>query len=270
MAAAIPGFDPPTILRISGQLPKHAPEAPAVALIGSRACTTYGAQSAYDLGAGLARAGVVVVSGAARGIDQAAMQGALSADGAVIAVLGSGLRNYYPPDAGGLLRRVVESGGAVVSEFPDEVSPRRHHFPQRNRLLAAFSQVVVVIEGGERSGTTNTARWALELGREVAAVPGIARSPTSAGPHRLLREGAALVERAHDVLQLLGMDHEASPKRQSTPDHPIVRLIPPQGAAIDELLLTSGLDRHDLLAELGALEIKGQINRAAGGVYHRS
>ncbi len=276
IAAHVPGFDAPAELQYIGKLPTLAPTAPCVAIVGARACSLHGRQLAGRLGAGLAAAGVVVVSGAARGIDQAAMQGALDAGGAVVAVLGSGLRRPYPPDATAMLEQIAAQGGAAISEFPTTMHPLRHHFPKRNRLLAAFCQVIVVVEAGKRSGSMNTVRWGLDLGRELAAVPGLAGAAYTAGPHRMLREGAALIESPADILTLLGFDHQVKPDGtlDGTPhtEHasaPILRVLSGLDLPFDELLAQTGMQTSELQAALGELELLGIVQRREGGAYHR-
>ena len=258
IAAHVPGFDAPAELQYVGTIPEFPPTAPCVAIVGARACSLHGRQLAGRLGAGLAAAGVVVISGAARGIDQAAMQGALDAGGTVVAVLGSGLRRPYPPDAFGMLEQIAAQGGAAISEFPASMHPLRHHFPKRNRLLAAFCQAIVVVEAGARSGSMNTVRWGLDLGRELAAVPGLACAPYTAGPHRMLREGAALVESPADVLTLLGFEHqvEADGSLGSLPktEHasaPILRVLAGLDLPFDELLVQTRMEAAELQAALG-------------------
>ena len=276
IAAHVPGFDAPPELQYIGTLPEFAPRAPCVAIVGARASSLHGKQVAGRLGAGLAAAGVVVVSGAARGIDQAAMQGALDAGGIVVAVLGSGLRRPYPPDAFGMLEQIAAQGGAVVSEFPAVMPPLRHHFPQRNRLLAAFCQAIIVVEAGTRSGSMNTVRWGLDLGRDLAAVPGLAGAPSTAGPHRMLREGTALVESSADVLALLGFDHQVEvdgsigrvPKTEHS-STPILRALSGLDMPFDELLVQTRMESTELQAALGELELLGIVQRREGGAYHR-
>jgi DNA processing protein len=276
IAAHVRGFDAPCELQYIGTLPEFAPAAPCVAIVGARACSLHGRQIAGRLAAGLAAAGVVVVSGAARGIDQAAMQGALDAGGTVVAILGSGLRRPYPPDAFGMLEQIAAQGGAALSEFPAAMPPLRHHFPKRNRLLAAFCQAIVVVEAGTRSGSMNTVRWGLDLGRELAAVPGLAGAPSTAGPHRMLREGAALVETAADVLRLLGFEHQVeadgSLGRVPKTEHacaPILRALAGLDMPFDELLVQTRMETTELQAALGELELLGIVQRREGGAYHR-
>jgi DNA processing protein len=175
---------------------------PAVAVVGTRSPTPRGAAFARALAGDLARAGLSVVSGLARGIDTAAHRGALEAGGRTVAVLGSGIARPYPPENGALAREIAESG-AVVSEFPPEQDPRPAFFPQRNRIVSGLSAGVVVVQAGPRSGALITAARALEQGREVFAVPGPVEEPGSRGPHALLRRGACLVEGVEDVLDEL-------------------------------------------------------------------
>lgn len=268
-AAAVRGFDAPPVLSLWGKLPVCAPHAPCVAIVGSRACTQAGRQFAAQLGAALAQQGVVVVSGAARGIDQAAMQGAQAAGGKVVAVLGSGLACPYPRDGLPLLWQMATTRGAVLSEFDDGASPRRHHFPQRNRLIAALSQVVVVVQGGERSGTMNTVQWALELGRDVGAVPGIPGQPCSAGPHRLLRQGAFLVDSPQDVLAVLGLSSHPPTQAAQSPRARVLDALTLQASSLPALQSQLSLSPDQLRTELATLELEGLIHRAPGGAYHR-
>jgi DNA processing protein len=192
--------DPPPRLWLRGN--PRALVAPCVALIGSRAASSYGLQVAERLAADLARAGVTVVSGLARGVDSAAHRGALTT-GRTVAVLGSGVDVIYPPEHAELAERILRREGALLSELPPGTPPRRGHFPRRNRLISGLSLAVVVIEASTRSGSLQTARFALEQGREVLAVPGTILGDRFRGSHALLRDGAKLVESASDILEEL-------------------------------------------------------------------
>jgi DNA processing protein len=174
----------------------------AVAIVGARRASVYGLEVAEQLASELAARGVTVVSGFARGIDTAAHRGALAAGGRTIAVLGAGIDVLYPPENAALAREVA-ARGALLTQFAPGTPPLPHNFPTRNRTLAALALGVVVVEAAERSGSLITAGFAADLGREVFAVPGKITSPTSAGTHRLLRDGATLVERWSDVVQEL-------------------------------------------------------------------
>ena len=177
-----------------------------VAIVGSRRSTTVGERIAHKMGRELTAKGWTVVSGLARGIDGAALEGALRAAledpnaPPPVAILGNGLPDIYPPEHEDLASRIVQSGGVLYSEFDRKAPPRRSHFPKRNRLISALSRGVVVVEATLRSGSLITANWALEQGREVFAVPGSPEGPGSAGCHQLIREGALLVTSAEEVL----------------------------------------------------------------------
>jgi DNA processing protein len=192
--------DPPRRLWLRGD--PRALAAPCVAIVGSRAASPYGVRVAEQLAADLARAGVTVVSGLARGIDSAAHRGALST-GRTVAMLGSGVDVIYPAEHDELALRILEAHGALVSELPPGSPPRRGNFPRRNRLISGVSLAVVVVEASTRSGSLQTARFALEQGREVLAVPGPILGERFRGSHGLLRDGAKLVESASDILEEL-------------------------------------------------------------------
>jgi len=193
--------DPPPVLYVKGELLER--DRLAVAIVGSRHCTYYGRSQAETLAGALAMSGFTVVSGLARGIDSAAHQGALDAEGRTIAVLGNGLASVYPPENSALAERGVASG-ALVSEFPMTTPPAAENFPRRNRVISALSLGVVVVEGTEKSGALITARHAREQGREIFAVPGKVDNPAARGPHRLIRDGAKLVADASDIIEELG------------------------------------------------------------------
>ena len=257
--------DPPQVLFARGRL--DWVDAPAVAVVGSRRVSPYGRACARRIGAELAALGIVVVSGLARGVDTAAHVGALSVGGRTVAVLGGGLARLYPPENVGLAREIVAGSGAVLSEFALDMPPRPYHFPRRNRILAALSRAVVVVEAGEKSGSLITADHALDLGREVLAVPGRSDHPNSRGTHRLLREGAALCEGAADVLRALGVESvlpetgrnggsggvgapSASTEGEQSPQ-------PAAQSPVEAVLLSHlvGVERHaDELVALGELE----------------
>jgi DNA processing protein len=177
-------------------------DALAVAIVGARRASAYGAEVAERLASDLAARGVTIVSGLARGIDTAAHRGALAAGGRTIAVLGAGIDVVYPPENVALAREVA-AHGALLTQFAPGMPPLPQNFPTRNRTLAALALGVVVVVAAERSGSLITAGFAGDLGREVFAVPGKITSPTSAGAHKLLRDGATLVERWSDVVQEL-------------------------------------------------------------------
>ena len=204
--------DPPRRLYCRGD--PAALDRPAVAIVGSRRCSRQGRETAFALGRDLIAQGVSVVSGLAYGIDAAAHRGALATFGdgsalsaphrpVTIAVLGSGLDNIYPRAHAGLAAEIVAAGGAVLSEHEPDEGPRKHHFPARNRIVSGLCLGVVIVEASDKSGSLITARLALEQGRDVMAVPSLVSSPLSAGCHRLIRQGAALVEQAEHVMEAL-------------------------------------------------------------------
>jgi DNA processing protein len=243
----------------------------AAAVVGARKATPYGEEIAGLLGAGLAGAGVVVVSGAALGIDAGAHRGALRAGGPTVAVLGSGIDVAYPRMHEGLLAEIARSG-AVVTEYPPGVPARSFHFPARNRIIAALARVTVVVEGAPGSGSVITATFAGELGRDVLAVPGPVTSPLSAAPHALIREGAGLVGGLEDVLASLGAAG-APPGSSIPPDlpEPDRRVLDHLSApATAELVArAAGMDPARVLSSLVSLELRGLV-RSVGGRFERT
>ncbi|MFZ5898253.1 MAG: DNA-processing protein DprA [Bacillota bacterium] len=266
-------FDPPAVIFYKGRL---APEDDlAVAVVGSRRCTYYGRAVAGDLGEGLARAGVTVVSGMARGIDSAAHRGALKGGGRTIAVLGTGLDVVYPRENTKLMHEIAENG-AVLSEFGLGVQPEPWHFPVRNRIIAGISCGVVVVEAAERSGALITADLALESNRDVMAVPGPVTSPTSRGANKLIKQGARLVEDVEDILDELGLlqlfpgDVEALAAVSLSPgEEQVLGILREQGGPVgeDELITRSAQPPAQVTAALAYLEIKGLVTRLPGRLY---
>lgn len=206
--------DPPPVIAIRGRVDELA--RPGVAVVGARNASGNGRLFATRLAGELAEAGLVVISGLARGIDTAAHRGALEAGGATVAVLASGIDVAYPPDNADLLARIVDEG-AVVSERPLGSEPQARHFPRRNRLIAGLCLGVVVVEAAPQSGSLITARLAAEQGRDVMAVPGSPLDPRHRGTNQLLRDGATLVESADDVLAALGPAIERAPQSRAAP-----------------------------------------------------
>ncbi|MEM7248481.1 MAG: DNA-processing protein DprA [Acidobacteriota bacterium] len=200
--------DPPEVLWVRGTVPSN--QRVPVTLVGPRRPSPYGIRVTAELGAELARRGACLVSGGARGLDAEAHRAALRVGAPTVVVLGCGVEVTYPPEHRRLFADVVEADGAVVSEHPRDLRPRKHHFPIRNRLLAAWGRAVVLPEAALRSGSLVTARLALELGREVLAVPGPITAPTSEGTHALLRDGAALLRGADDLLAELRPEDRTS------------------------------------------------------------
>ena len=271
--------DPPPVIYVKGDPALLEP--PAVAVVGARNASRYGREVALSLGGGLARAGLAVVSGGARGIDSAAHRGALEAGGVTVSVMGCGLDVIYPPENAALFGRIVERG-LLVSEYPLGTAPLPRHFPVRNRVIAGLSLAVVVVEGKFGSGSLITAARALDANRDVMAVPGLVTSRLSDGPNSLIAEGARLVRSAADVLQGLpdwagvrpagGEAPRPGSGRGEPPDE--VRellevLDPHDGASADEVAASLGVGAGEALGRLTALELDGWIEQTAGGRYVR-
>jgi DNA processing protein len=247
-------FDPPKRLYVRGGAGNDVLERPAVAIVGARACSPYGAQVARRLGRELARAGLVVVSGLARGIDGEAHRGVLEAGGPTVGVLGCGIDRDYPA-AHAELARKIRVGGLVVSEYEPGVEPAPWRFPARNRVIAGLCAATVVVEARERSGALITADFALEEGRDVLAVPGEITSTLSAGTNALLRLGAVPCTSAEDVLELFGIVRdERPPPTVAGAARDVLAVLP--GAA-DDLVRATGLDARAVAVALAELELAG-------------
>jgi DNA processing protein len=258
-------YAPPPVLWVRGALVAGEGER-AVAVVGARAATGLGLAFARTLARDLASAGVTVVSGLARGIDTAAHRGALDGRGRTVAVLGSGLDRLYPAENAALADAVARDG-AVVSEFPLGTGPWKGNFPRRNRVIAGWARAVVVVEAGRRSGALSTARAALDEGREVMAVPGHPAQPAAEGTNGLLRDGAALVRGAPDVLAELGL---LSPLAESRPeDEVLATLARGVPASVDEIQARCGLALPALLARLSELELGEAVVRLPGALFVR-
>lgn len=255
--------DPPARLYLRGGAPELLAR-PAIALVGARSCSPYGAQVARELARELAAAGLVVVSGLARGIDGEAHRGALAAGGTTVAVLGCGIDRDYPRSHAGLAARIAESG-VIVSEYPPGVEPAPWRFPARNRILAGLALATVVVEARERSGALITADFALELGREVFAVPGEITSALSAGTNDLLRQGAAPLLGPDDVLAALGIERAPPPTPGLSPAAARVLDVLGAGACgVDEIVRAGRLGSGEAAAALVALELEGLVAQADG------
>ena len=251
--------DPPTRLYLRGG-PVEILSRPAVAVVGARTCSAYGAQVARDLARALAAAGAVVVSGMARGIDGEAHRGALAAGGPTVAVLGCGIDRDYPSAHAVLASRIAE-GGAVVSEYPPGVEPAPWRFPARNRIVAGLAAATVVVEARERSGALITADFALEDGREVLAVPGEITSALSRGTNGLLRQGATPATGVADVLEAVGLEPRAGPP--AVPDNPacaaVLEALGDGAGTADEIARATGLAASAIGTALTLLELAGRV-----------
>jgi DNA processing protein len=250
--------NPPSCLWTRGDLSLFTPV--AIAVVGARAATRDGAEIAYQIAADLTRAGIVVVSGLARGVDAAAHSGALDAGGKTIAVLGTGIDRVYPAENKTLHERIA-TGGLLITEFAPGAAPELFHFPQRNRIISGLSRAVVVVEAREKSGSLITARLAGDQGRDVMVVPGPTRSGQNRGGHALLRDGAKLVESAVDILQELGLD------RTGVPIHESVQTVE---FTVDDIAQQLKIPAGEALARLLEWELTGEIQRIGSGRFVRS
>lgn len=268
--------DPPPFLYVKGNI--LADDDKSVAIVGSRSASEYGRRIARDLARGLASLGFTVVSGMARGIDGTAHDSALQAGGRTIAVLGSGVERAYPPEHEMLYRRIGESG-AVISELPIGTRPMAFNFPARNRLISGLSLGVVVVEATEKSGSLITATLAVEQGREVFAVPGEVGSSRSRGAHRLIRQGAKLVETVGDIIeeiapQLLDRSGSATqraprvlPQNASDGARKIFALLQENSLQVDQVIEKTGLPAARVLEILLDLELQGLLRQSPGKIY---
>lgn len=319
--ALLSTYDPPVVLYVQGELLPE--DALAIAIVGTRHCSHYGRSQAEKLAAGLAVAGFTVISGLARGIDSAAHVGALSADrGRTVAVLGNGIGVVYPAENKKLYERIIGAPlrGAALSELPLDAPPDAQHFPRRNRIIAGMSLGTVVVEGSETSGALITARYAVDMDREVFAVPGSVESPNSRGPHRLIKAGAKLVEDVEDILdelreiaeplvkvrapdarlrlpsaKALARQESATPLLDAAPaltaedggqeeqrpcatDLRALNLNPREkqlyglldqntARQVDELIVQSGLQAHEVLATMLVLEVRRLCRQLPGKRY---
>ena len=256
--------DPPAGLFLRGAGAIGLLSSRAVAIVGARVCSSYGSQIARLLGRELAAAGLVVISGLARGVDGEAHRGALESRGTTVAVLGCGIDRDYPAAHAQLASRVCETG-LVVSEYAPGVEPAPWRFPARNRIIAGLAEATVVVEARERSGALITADFALEAGREVFAVPGEITSSLSAGSNALLRLGATPLTAAADVLEALGVDAaEVESRELGEVATRVLAALEREPAAVDELVGGTGLDAAAVATALAELELAGVVAEAEG------
>jgi DNA processing protein len=262
---------PPPLIYVAGEI--REVDQFAVAVVGTRRLTSYGKQVTKDLVTGLVHNGVTVVSGLARGIDAVAHKTAVSLDGRTIAVLGSGLDCIYPSEHRALAKEIREGKGALISEYGLGVRPEAKNFPPRNRIISGLSLGVIVVEAGERSGALITTNFALEQDREVFAVPGNVNSPVSAGPNKLIQQGAKLVTKVDDVLEELNL-HMIAEKTavqlalpESNEEVALYTHLSAQPVHIDELRRETGLTSSEVSSTLTLMELKGMVQQVGGMNY---
>ena len=262
--------DPPLLLYVKGRL--DLLNSTALAIVGSRNATPQGINNAEEFASLLSNAGLCIISGMAHGIDAAAHRGALRGQGSSIAVIGTGLDKVYPAANRDLAHQLAQQG-AIISEFPLGTPPVGANFPRRNRLISGMSIGCLVVEASQQSGSLITARLVIEQGRDVFAIPGSIHSPQSRGCHKLIKQGAKLVDTAQDILEELAIQlpeikpetvREHSPQYEGLPD-----LIGFDPVSMDTLCLRSGLTVSQLSAMLLALELEGRIAALPGGLFQR-
>lgn len=258
-------YDPPLVIYVRGELKS----VPAAAIVGTRKATPYGLRTAARLARELAASGVAVVSGLARGIDTAAHESAVEAGGVTWAALGSGLNEIYPDENKKLAERIVKKGGAVLSEFPMDKGPLPASFPRRNRIISGLSLATVVVEGGFESGALITARFALDQGREVLAVPGPVDSAMSRGPNHFIKNGAYLAENAGDIVACFPPEYLFGLKPfgaepVSSPSAAALKALSPDALEAYNIIAAeeSGLNADELTEKLA-----WQVQRAAAALF---
>jgi DNA processing protein len=273
--------DPPPLLYLHGNI--DILQEPQLAMVGSRNPTAAGRQTAIDFARHLSAAGLVITSGLALGIDAAGHQGALDAGSPTVAVMGTGLDRVYPARNRDLARQIAETG-VLVSEFPTGTPPRAENFPRRNRIISGLSLGTLVVEAAIRSGSLISARYALEQGREVFAIPGSIHNPLARGCHHLIRQGAKLVETALDIMDELGalataidsdaasaiLDSELNTSAQLAEDYAqLLESIGFENTSIDMLVKITDLTPAEVSSMLLQLEMNGYIAANPGGFYNR-
>lgn len=270
LLAQIP--DPPDVLFVQGRLPLHKLHK-AVGIVGSRRTSRYGSSQARKIAGELAGHDVCIISGLALGIDTAAHEGTLKAGGCTIGVLGCGHGHFYPAENRELAKQMIQSGGAVISEFPPDTPGLPFQFPVRNRIISGLSHALLLIEAAEKSGTHSTVNHALSQGREVFALPGNVDSPGSALPLKLLKEGASICTCGEDIIAAMGWASrqplqvsllEGDPDAENDV---ILSALQVEEKSLEELIDITGLSAQELSMQLTLLELNGRVERRAGRAY---
>lgn len=260
--------NPPKLLYLRRKLFKNEF---CFAIVGTRRCSDYGREIAFDIAKDLAQAGISVVSGMARGIDTMAHQGALKGKGRTIAVLGTGLdeKSIYPQQNLKLVKKILENDGCLISEYSPGTSGRKQNFPERNRIISGMSLGVLVIEAKFGSGALITAQWAQKQGRKIFALPGSIHSLNSKGPHSLIKKGAKLVENANDILEELKLAkiERKKIKGESLEENLILEVLEQGNLHIDKIIEKTKLSSQKVSASLSLMEIYGRVKNLGGNVY---
>jgi len=262
--------DPPEILYLRGKI---LPNENCFAIVGTRRCSAYGKQVALEIAGDLAETGLTIVSGLAPGIDTFSHLAAVERKKRTIAVLGTGLdeKSIYPKSNLKLAQRILETGGCLISEYPPGTPGSKFTFPQRNRIISGLSLGILVVEAKERSGALITAEWARKQKRKVFAIPGPIHSLNSKGPHKLIKEGAKLVENANDILKDLGLPYSTSGVGYltgGTPEESLILEALKEGPLyIDKIIEKTKLSAAVVASTLAILEIKGKVRNLGGNNY---
>ncbi|MFN4226616.1 MAG: DNA-processing protein DprA [Candidatus Ratteibacteria bacterium] len=263
-------YDPPILLYYKGNINFNNI---SIAIVGTRTPSVYGIKMAEKFAFELAEFGFTIVSGLARGVDTSAHTGALKANGKTIGVMGSGFKNFYPPENKKLEKDIIKNG-AIITEYPSFTLPERYNFPKRNRIISGLSKAVVIIEAGPKSGALITANFALEQGRDVFALPGRVDTLYSKGTNKLLKEGAILIENTNDILEALNIQMKGQKrieklKEPETEEEKLIIKVLEQPLHLDEILSKTKIEPKTLLHLLTELQIKGLIEELPGKIYKK-
>lgn len=266
--------DPPSCLYLMGKLPDDAQ--PTAAIIGARDASSYGLDMARAISSMLASRGVAIISGLARGVDAAAHWGAIDVCAPSCAVMGCSLNRCYPAEHYALRDEILRFQGCILSEYPEDTPPYKSNFIQRNRLIAALADIVIVTEAKERSGTSSTVEYALDMGKEVFALPGRMLDPLSTGCNRLIRDGAHIVCRLEDIMEY----YQYKEEKQEHPTQKAEIILDKtqkilyscldfNAVHLDRLSMDTGVPVHQAMAALTELELMGLVECSATGYYRR-
>jgi len=258
---------PPKGLYLAGSIA----DLPMISIVGTRRPTRYGEEITHKLAYELARAGFCIVSGLALGIDTIAHRAVLEAGGKTLAVLGCGLDRPYPRSNYGLFTNIIESGGGVISEYPEGSEAYKSHFPARNRIIAGLSLATIVTEADAKSGSLITANFAIQANRTLMAIPGNITSPRSAGPNNLIKNGAQLVTNAADVLAILGLESpelvKVKPKADSKEEALIMELLSKKSLTTQQIIDETKIDAVSIASIISLMEITGKIRNLGAGSW---